>query len=604
MERRGAKSGDAVQPEVIGTRSTFQIEDEVEVSFDEHGWSHATITAVCQTSESGVSYDVNYRDSRTAERSVTADRIRRAQRQAQPALSTTFAQQLGVTSVERGDLIKTKHGSCVDRYDTVAVVSFDTAAGTVTVEPCKHSKSTNWQSLGDDLNGVNRRVVHMSAVHSFYRSLKEVKASDAASKLLSGEHKSAIPGFMSQMAQIQLASAGGRSTRGKTEQFRTAACAATTTTTFGGDGSREGGGSIIGDAASSSSSSSTSASHGCNRAADDFLGADDPYRAPADVCAAEGTTTLFPYSYFSDSNCDVENFESVCARSRERFTRTTPNSVIIILRSEADRKYSLDNFRQQVVLPYLELEGRSVKIISIVKGPSADLKKFHEQLVEKFANDDRISCHIIDMSRSRRLNQFQTVRHGLAKCTRLIDTSSSALVLLLRIDCFFLRSISDFGFSLEQPTVVFEEPWASSKERGGHHAVFTDIVHATPAADFPSFRAAVNCAASLEGGAGRAQEKAQRLVGQWELPRLILLHAGGLHIGIPVRLVATHLPALPSISFVSFFCALSLWQPHIETHNHTTTNPVLLCASRSQGAGPAGTSGSTTRASRTTHSSS
>ena len=144
---------------------------------------------------------------------------------------------------------------------------------------------------------------------------------------------------MSQMTQIQLASDGGRSTRAKTEQFRTAACAATTsTTTFGGDGSREGGGSIIGDAASSSSSSSTSASHGCNRAADDFLGAGDPYRAPADVCAAEGTTTLFPYSFFSDSNCDVENFESVCARSRERFTRTTPNSVIIILRSEADRK--------------------------------------------------------------------------------------------------------------------------------------------------------------------------------------------------------------------------------------------------------------------------
>ena len=560
MERRGAKSGDAVQPEVIGTRSTFQLEDEVEVFFDEHGWSHATITAVCQTSESGVSYDVNYRDSRTAERSVTADRIRRAQRQAQPALSTTFAQQLGVTSVERGDLIKTKHGSCVDRYDTVAVVSFDTAAGTVTVEPCKHSKSTNWQSLGDDLNGANRRVVHMSAVHSFYRSLKEVKASDAASKLLSGDHQSAVPGFMSQMTQIQLASDGGRSTRGKTEQFRTAACAATTsTTTFGGDGSREGGGSIIGDAASSSSSSSTSASHGCNRAADDFLGADDPYRAPADVCAAEGTTTLFPYSFFSDSNCDVENFESVCARSRERFTRTTPNSVIIILRSEADRKYSLDNFREQVVLPYLELEGRSVKIISIVKGPSADLKKFHEQLFEKFANDDRISCHIIDMSRSRRLNQFQTVHHGLAKCTRLIDTSSSALVLLLRIDCFFLRSISDFGFSLEQPTVVFEEPWASSKERGGHQAVFTDTVHATPAAGFPSFCAAVKRAASLEGGAGRAQEKAQRLVGQWELPRLILRHAGGLHIGIPVRLVATHLPALPSISFVSFFlCSFPL----------------------------------------------
>ena len=209
------------------------------------------------------------------------------------------------------------------------------------------------------------------------------------------------------------------------------------------------------------------------------------------------------------------------------------------------------------------------------------------------------------MSRSRRLNQFQTVHHGLAKCTRLIDTSSSALVLLLRIDCFFLRSISDFGFSLEQPTVVFEEPWASSKEHGGHHAVFTDTVHATPAVGFPSFCAAVKCAASLEGGAGRAQEKAQRLVGQWELPRLILLHAGGLHIGIPVRLVATHLPALPSISFVSFFFVLFPSGNRIfETHNHTTTNPVLLCASRSQGAGPAGTSGSTTRASRTTHSSS
>ena len=213
----------------------------------------------------------------------------------------------------------------------------------------------------------------------------------------------------------------------------------------------------------------------------------------------------------------------------------------IFVRSDARRAHHLCNFSWALVDPHLAASpSNSVQIISIVKGQEDAVKLYNERIVNFFKENDRVKLFIVDMSEALLMQQFQTIVYGLNNAPDIIDdgAANGEISILVRLDCFWLRQLGEFGCSLSQPSVLFQEPWGASRDvtEGGHHAVFTDIFYSWPTLKFNAFKEAVREVSSREAGPGEVQLREQRLLGQWEMPRILMEKARRIHVAIPVSI--------------------------------------------------------------------
>jgi hypothetical protein len=500
----------STQPTLPNTRSSFKVGDLVSVQYRGR-WYPAEVRGRVESS----GYNIRYAD-KAEEDNVAASRITIRESTATSRDATVasercqeFEHRLGV-ALRPGDKISAMHPAS-DRYDKVEVVDIDANAGKVTIKPwLGQTRSKSWWHA-DERGYLTVPFWDVKAI---------VETAEKERERQQKQHLKDIGLYcaLKGAAEDSIVGLGSSSASSRARKRRS-----TATVKRDGEESHE-------DALDAAQETCGSTKK-CK--------AEKPENSPgSNARASSGDTSLVPFSLWPKNVGGVELLEGHFEDSMKDYTAGVGLMLTIFVRSDAGRLHNIRNLSWALVEPHLAISQKhSVRIISIVKGAEADVKRYNDGIVGFFEGNDRVEISIVDMSEALLKQQFQTIEYGLAGASSITDCGSGGgLSILVRLDCFWIRRLSEFGCSLSHPSLLFQEPWGSSRDEaeGGHHAVYSDIFYSWPTSTFRAFQAAVQEVSSREAPPGEGQSRGQRHLGQWEMPRILMAKARRVHVAIPV----------------------------------------------------------------------
>ena len=512
---KSKKENLSTQPTLPNTRSSFKVGDLVSVQYRGR-WFPAEVRG---RAKSG--YNIRYAD-KAEEYNVAASRITIRESTATSRDATVasercqeFEHRLGA-ALRPGDKVAAMH-PLTNTYDNVEVVHVDDSAGKVTIKPwLGQTRATRWRN--GDKNGHLK--VPFCKIKELLETAEKERERQQQGHLKKQKIDCNLIGANKYMVMDSLSSSAIRITRKRrldaSEKQR-------------------------GDEESYEESHEDALDRAQQPTTTTKSKRDKKVKNPTVTLAhaQPGDTSLYPYSCWSER--DVSMLEGHFKDSMVDYQKDVGSVLTIFVRSDARRAHHLCNFSWALVDPHLAASpSNSVQIISIVKGQESAVKLYNERIVNFFKENDRVKLFIVDMSEALLMQQFQTIVYGLNNAPDIIDdgAANGEISILVRLDCFWLRQLGEFGCSLSQPSVLFQEPWGASRDvtEGGHHAVFTDIFYSWPTLKFNAFKEAVREVSSREAGPGEGQLRGQRLLGQWEMPRILMEKGRGIHVAIPVSI--------------------------------------------------------------------